>query len=249
MEQLPWVRRVYHDTPGLTGYSPYEIVFGRKRHEAGPPYEGVTAVAAEEWFERRRTMFETVQRKLQSLQDKQTERLNAKRKEPPNFEPGMWVWYRHPVDRSNVQHPVYTGPWVLKRRLGETSWVLWTGLRYFTGHMSCIRRYLGPIYGGKKVDLAYSKVSRQSVLETGDKEYEVERILKHRWVKGEPEFLTAWKGYPIEEAGWEPLGSFIHRYSSDLVVYAQEHDMMGLPILKHLTAHLKDAEGRARSTR
>ena len=44
------------------------------------------------------------------------------------------------MDRSNAQHPVYTGPWVLKRRLGETSWVLWTGMRYFTGHTSCVGR-------------------------------------------------------------------------------------------------------------
>ena len=68
-------------------------------------------------------------------------------------------------------------------------------------------------------------------------------------VKGEPEFLTAWKGYPIEEAGWEPMGSFIHRYSSDLVTYAREHGLMDLPILKHLTAHLRDVEGRATGTR
>ena len=175
--------------------------------------------------------------------------LNAKRRERPVFESGTLVWYRLPVDRSNAQHPVYTETWVVKRRLGETSWVLWTGVRHFTGHMSCIRRYLGPIYGGKIVELAYSKVSKQSVLESGNREYEVERNLKHKWVKGEPEFLIAWKGYPIDEAGWQPLGSFIHRYSSDLVTYAQEHGLMDLPILKQLTAHLRDVEGRAMGTR
>ena len=54
VEMLPSVRRVYHDTPGPTGLSPYEIVYGRQRHEAGPPFEGVTAEAAIEWFNKRR---------------------------------------------------------------------------------------------------------------------------------------------------------------------------------------------------
>ena len=205
---LSWVRLVYHDIPGPAGYSPYEIFFGRKRHEASPPYEGVTAVAAEDWFDRRKALMETVQQRLQALQEKQAEGLNAKRREPHVYESGTWVWYRHPVDRSNAQHPVYTGQLVLKRRLGETSWVHWTGMRYFTGLMCCIRRYFVPNYGAKRVGWACSKVSKQSILESGNRGYEVEMILKHKWVKGETEFLTAWKGYPIEEAGWEPLGEF-----------------------------------------
>ena len=65
IEMLPWVRRVYHDTPGPMGLSPYEIVYGRQRHEAGPPFEGVTAEAAVDWFNKRRDTLNKVQRELQ----------------------------------------------------------------------------------------------------------------------------------------------------------------------------------------
>ena len=87
VEMLPWVRRVYHDTPGPMGLSPYEIVYGRQRHEAGPPFEGVTAEAAVDWFNKRRDnlSLNRVQRKLQEMQDRHMTRLNARRSAPPSY--------------------------------------------------------------------------------------------------------------------------------------------------------------------
>ena len=37
VEALPYILRVYHDAPGDTCVSPFEIVFGRERILAGPP--------------------------------------------------------------------------------------------------------------------------------------------------------------------------------------------------------------------
>jgi hypothetical protein len=37
VEALPRVLRVYLDTPGESGYSPFQIVFGRDRFVAGAP--------------------------------------------------------------------------------------------------------------------------------------------------------------------------------------------------------------------
>ena len=247
VEMLPWVRYVYLDTPGPTGLSPYEIVYGRTRHEAGPPFEGVTAEAAETWFKKRQDTLTSVQTKLQALQEKQLEKLNAKRAAPPDYEVGDWVWYRHPPGKSNAPHPVYTGPWVLRRRIGDVSWVIWTGMRTFTGHVSSMKRFFGPIYGGRRVPLAFSRVAKESLQESGEREWVVEKILKHKTVSGELQFLTAWKGFPEEEASWEPLGSFIHRYSSDFVEYAKGHGLYDLPLLHHLTAHLSVAGGGARA--
>ena len=39
VEALPRVLRIHNDTPNETGYSPYQILFGRDRNEAGIPYE------------------------------------------------------------------------------------------------------------------------------------------------------------------------------------------------------------------
>jgi hypothetical protein len=39
--------------------------------------------------------------------------------------------------------------------------------------------------------------------------YQVERILKHRGSPGSYQYLVLWKGYPVEQATWEPQSSFL----------------------------------------
>ena len=57
-------------------------------------------------------------------------------------------------------------------------------------------------------------------------EYEVEKILRHRIKRdGSMEFLTHWKGFPVEEATWEPPQHFIHRYSAHFVEYCQNKNL------------------------
>ena len=50
-ELLPYVRRLMHDTPGISGDSPHKLVFNRDRHMAGVPYEGTEGAEAGEWFD------------------------------------------------------------------------------------------------------------------------------------------------------------------------------------------------------
>ena len=68
----------------------------------------------------------------------------------------------------------------------------------------------------------------------------MEKILKHKKKGAQVLFLTVWKGDIEEEATWKPLGNFIHRYSSDLVMYAREHNLMDLSVLRYLTADAED---------
>jgi hypothetical protein len=37
--------------------------------------------------------------------------------------------------------------------------------------------------------------------------YEVERILAKRMVRGHPQYLVKWSGYPMEDSEWRPLGA------------------------------------------
>ena len=133
-----------------------------------------------------------------------------------------------------MMHAAFTGPYILKKRLGETSWMLNSGVREFSGHSSWIKRCWGPVYGGRRIPLAHEKFSKTATAEIGEKEYEVDHILKHKTEKGVVKVLTLWKGYLREDATWEPVSSFIHRYSTDLVTYAKEHGLENLPVLKYL---------------
>ena len=74
---------MYQDTPGPTGLSPYEIVYGRQRHEASPPFEGVTAEAAIDLFNKRRDSLNKVQRELQEMQDNHVKNLKRTKSSPP----------------------------------------------------------------------------------------------------------------------------------------------------------------------
>ena len=53
---------------------------------------------------------------------------------------------------------------------------------------------------------------------------------------GKYQFLTRWKGFREEDDTWEPLSNFFHRYSSDLVKYAQVYGLSYLPVLQVLRA-------------
>lgn len=66
-------------------------------------------------------------------------------------------------------------------------------------------------------------------------EYIVEEILNHKVdEKGDIWFLTHWRGYPREEATWEPPNHFIHRYATDMVLYCRRNKIP-LDIMKYLS--------------
>ena len=92
------------------------------------------------------------------------------------------------------------------------------------------------MYGGRRIPLAHEKVSKTATTENGEKEYEVDHILKHKMEKGVLKFLTLRKGYLQEDA----IGSFIHRYSTDLVTYERQHGLENLPVLKYLQEERND---------
>jgi transposase InsO family protein len=62
----------------------------------------------------------------------------------------------------------------------------------------------------------------------GQREWEVERVLGERSVRGGREYLVLWQGYPIEDATWEPARHLTHaqrsidEYRQQLVVVQQQ---------------------------
>ena len=56
----------------------------------------------------------------------------------------------------------------------------------------------------------------------GTEEYEVEAILDHHKHRNRQEYLVLWKGYPREDATWEPA-SQLHNSSALLKEYKQQH--------------------------
>jgi hypothetical protein len=44
----------------------------------------------------------------------------------------------------------------------------------------------------------------------GEEEFELDRILSHRWAGGRRQYLVSWKGYSAAENTWEPEGNLKH---------------------------------------
>jgi chromobox protein 1 len=43
--------------------------------------------------------------------------------------------------------------------------------------------------------------------EVGEDEYQVEKLMNHKFVKGEVFYLVKWLGWDLDNAGWEPLSN------------------------------------------
>jgi len=95
-------------------------------------------------------------------------------------------------------------------------------------NVSRIRQYVGQVEGQKKEQPA-------PVIIEGEEEWEVERILNKRKVRGKDKYLVCWKGFMVESDTWEgkenlenakeAIEEFEKKYQQDMEdVVRQEHE-------------------------
>ena len=244
VELLPRVLRHIHDMPGASGFSPYEIVFGRHRHMASLPYRPEKeAEDATCFVERMKRLDTQVAKTLNDLQAKRASLVNKNRREPPPLKVGAKVWY-HPerqpgTDKLEVR---WKGPGRVLERVGEHSYVveLKPGGRQHA-HRSQLRPHVEDEFTSKPVPMYYF-AEKAPVLDTRSDEWLVDHIVQDKiGANGERVFLTRWQGYGPESDTWEPLSHFFPQYNTELVKYCKRKDI-------HLNlADLKQEERRSSS--
>jgi hypothetical protein len=216
-----------HDVKGESGYSPYEILFGRQRPLGGCPYAPPKECEdATVFFERMRQIDEKVAAELNRKHLVEEKRVNASRKELPPLKVGTKVWYRRPENSGEKLDSRWIGPGVVTNREGDRSYVVEVkpGLE-MKAHRSFLKEYIEPEVFGKGRPLYYFRRTEKEEEALPD-EWEVDKILKHRLGRdGQWEFLTKWVGCADGEETWEPIGHFIHRYSADFVIYCRNQGL------------------------
>ena len=134
------------------------------------------------------------------------------------FKLGDWVW----LDTRNLKTNYHKkmalrreGPFKIVEVLGPITYQLklpetWRIHDVF--HATLLRQYRETeVYGAN-----FPKPPPKLV--DGEEVYEVEAILKHRKRGRDYQYLVKWKGYPVEEALWEPAvvfsddGNMLTRY-------------------------------------
>jgi len=183
-----------------------------------------------------------VRTKVEALRARYVERWNKKRREPPVFVVGGQCWYVSAQCKDSQLHGRWAGPYDIRGRIGEHSYVLWTGLREFTAHV-CVKTSYEQGFGSRPVPLSFEKLSKKVRLEVSEEDYEVDTILGHRVTRGVFEFKTKWKGVPESEADWQPVGSFVDKYCVELVKYARDKNLLDISVLRHLSADVGVYDG------
>ena len=127
VEALPRVIDRIHDTPGETGLTPYEILFGRERYTAHVPYRPPKDCEdAQEFFKRMFEVDEKVARILNAKHKREAQGINRGRKDLKPLEIGRTVWYRRQEGSGTKIDTRWVGPCVIVAREGEYSYVIKT---------------------------------------------------------------------------------------------------------------------------
>ena len=124
VEALPQAIRHYKNAINDSGLSPYQILFGRDRLEAGVPYQPAQECeTAQGFFIRMAQIDAEVTKNFNELHKKQQDRINAKRKPRTPFKVGDKVWaLRPPPLQGHKLESWWLGPAVVLARVGNSSY-------------------------------------------------------------------------------------------------------------------------------
>ena len=195
-----------------------------------PPKECEDAV---NFFRKQKKIHEAVAKKLDGLHMRQMACLNKDSKTLGPLLTGEKVWYLRPEKSGNKLDTRWVGPALIIERESENSYLIEVSEGHrISSHRSFLKYFIPDEVLGKSVPLFYHRRTVQDP-EAAPDEWIVDEVIGHRVEPdGTVKFLTKWRGY--EDATWEPLGNFFHRYNSDIVRYCAEQGL-GLDLVEALS--------------
>ena len=172
---------------------------------------------------------------MNEKQRKQAHRFNQGKPDQPPLAVGCKVWYKRPEGSGDKLDSRWLGPALVKAREGADSYRVEVkpGVD-ISSPRKFLKAYQEDVPSGKSFPLYFFQRTESDV-EASPEEWEVEFVAKHRVVGDKIEFLPKWKGYPLEESVWEPVGNFFHRYAAPLIDYCRRHGVV-LDVTKYLEA-------------
>ncbi|HVQ01617.1 MAG TPA: chromo domain-containing protein, partial [Candidatus Thermoplasmatota archaeon] len=193
-----------------TRMTPFELMYGKNPEM---PIEMVTpqriVPSALTLRQRMQQTIEETRRQIVKAQQQQKIQADRHRRDH-DFKIGDFVW----LDTRNLSPPEYlsrklwerfTGPFQIRRKIGETSFELrlpsyWRIHPVF--HVSLLRPY------HENDDNKFpdrQQYYQEPVIIDNHEEFEVEKIIGEARINGKKHYLVKWRGYDSEDNTWEPL--------------------------------------------
>ena len=237
-EHLPMLEFALNNSrQASTGESPFFMNYGQEPltpHALLVPAatNKSNVQATEDFLLRLQNTLHIAQDRLHEAQQRQANYANKRRREE-RFKKGDKVLLNTANIRAayNGQRPAqklqqkFIGPFTVERAVGEAAYKLAlppTIKAHPVVHVSWLRRYHQNVFEGRK-----QPPPPPVRFDSGETGFEVERILDDRWNgrRRAREYLVQWKGYPLEDASWEPRTNLINDgiTCEALLKYEQEH--------------------------
>ncbi|KAL8443311.1 hypothetical protein Emed_006916 [Eimeria media] len=209
---LPPMELAYNcTTHSSTGLSPFEVMIGENPLRASDldvvdVFEPTVTPPMTKLFQQ---LVDRAASHILQAQAQQKHYADQRRKDV-EFEVGdrVWVSTRFMQPRGAAKfHPPFTGPFPITERIGKAAYRLELPPSmqvHPVFHVALLQRdkprppHMMQPQGWRPVE---------EPPDDSDPVYEVEHILHSRGSGPDEEFLVQWKGYPVEQATWEPLSN------------------------------------------
>ena len=224
---LPRALRLLHDTPGESGLSPYETVFGRERFCAHVPYLPPRECEdAQDFFKRMKEVDLLVAKTLNELHQKSADQKNAKRKQQKPLLLNTIVWYKRQEGTATKMDTRWVGPCEVIKREGEDSYVVRTGQNtQIKAHRTDLKEYWPDTCAEVSKPMFFHKRTVQFPPEQIT-QLQVKRIVEHKENQdGSYTFLTQKIGEDVAAAEYLYPQDFLDEAGRKFLEYCQEHGL------------------------
>jgi hypothetical protein len=186
-----------------TGFSPFEVVYGKKARMGIEPLTESRVPAVEQRIKEMHERFGLVEKSLLEAKEEMKRYADYKRSEAPVYKIGDKVWLST-KDLGSARSRK-----LMERRIGPYSIIQLMGPNAVKLQLPRHMR-IHPVFNVTRIRPFTEALEGQQVRKPppveieGTVEYEVDYIKEAKKVGRNLKFLVHWKGYPDEDETWEP---------------------------------------------
>ena len=237
------VLQAYHDLPGPTGLSPHRTLFLRDRVSRTLPWlnHGKVARDANAMMAETDDTAAKVCKALQDEHDKRAKYFKQGKVQKYALQDTVWVERHHKDVLSRHRQASWYVPGVIVRKVGQDVYAVRVGDNKILDRDHTQLRPRAPDPSGRPVTFEFTAGDLDSDDEGEDDNFTAEKILADQPDPGTPGgrlYKVRWKEFAASRDSWEPLSSFVPRYTTVWMEYLKKKNISldVKDVLVHLVA-------------